>query len=800
MKYLAVFLTTCALLTLPLFAGAADWPQLHGPNRDRTSPDTGLNANWTANPPPQLWKVDLFGNGHGSGYAGPCVAGGTAYMVDRVGYNEVLRAIGLADGKERWRVSYLQKMFDFYGGSNCTPTFDNGRLYLEARDGQIICVDAAKQAIVWNVNLAKDLGGTAPPYGYNASVIVDGDNVIVQPGGPGHACAALNKLTGETIWVGGGDDIAGYTPVTAATFNGVKQYVCTGESSVFSVEAATGKRLWSIPSGLANNNSNATMPLVVGENRLFIAMSLSRPCAVYDITPDGPKQVWQNSNMLGGTNQPVLFNGALFGTGKQNGTQGELLCEDAATGKILWSQAGFVDANLIAVDGKLIVEDGNTGEVTLVKLTTDGYHALGKISGLGQKNQNYTPPVEADGVLLLRNFNTLAAYKLRADSADWPQYHGPNGDRTSPETGLNKDWNTTPPPQVWNVALTDGGYAGPAVAGGTLFIVDHQGPDDIVRALNLTTGAERWRTSYADKGQGGYGATQCTPTVYDGKVYTISRAGKVLCLQANDGTLVWQRELAKELGGSAPAWGYAMSAMIDGDWVVVQPGGRGKAMATLNRLTGDTVWVGGGDDIAGYATPIVATLNATKQYVGYGQTTVFGVDAATGRQLWSVPWSTGPNANNPKADAPTPVNIGGTIFVTCGYDSGCALLDVTPQGAKIRWQNKEMMSAFNTPVLVDGVIYGTSDPGRLIALDPVMGKVKWSTPGFQKGGLLAVDGTLIVMDGSNGSIAMVQTATDGYHELGRMAGLGGESWTAPILADGMLVVRNKTTLAAYKLK
>jgi outer membrane protein assembly factor BamB len=793
MKHFPVYLATCLLLALPRFACAADWPQFHGLNNNRTSSDTGLNANWTTNPPPQLWKVDLFGNGHGSGYAGPCVAGGTVYMVDRVGYNEVLRAIGLTDGKETWRVSYLQKTFDFYGGSNCSPTYDNGLLYLEARDGQLICVDAAKQAIIWNVGLVKDLGGTAAPYGYNASVVIDGDRVIVQPGGKGHACAALNKLTGETIWMGGGDEIAGYASVAVATFHGVKQYVCTGKNSVFSVEAATGKQLWSIPTALGDNS---TMPMVIGENCLFIAMGRDHPSAMYNITPDGPQLVWTNSNILCNTNDAVLVNGALYGTGKPNGTQSELVCEDAATGKILWSQAGFVDGNLIVVDGKLIVEDGNTGEVSLVKLSKDGYQSLGKIPGLGQKDQNYTPPVEADGVLLLRNFNTLAAYTLHTATTDWPQFHGPNGDRISPETGLNKDWNANPPQQVWQIALTDGGYAGPSAADGTLYIVDHKGGNDVVRAMSLATGHQIWEASYAAASPGGYGASESTPTISDGKVYVISRDGKVVCLQASDGKLVWTRDMVKEMGGKTPGWGYAMSVAVDGERVIVQPGGTEKAVVALNKATGEIIWAGGGSDGAGYATPIVATLNNVKQYVCFGATTLFGVDSATGAQIWSIPWKYQPLVN-----APTPIIIGGSaVFITSGYGAGCALVDVTAQGAKIRWQNKDIQSQFNTPVVVDGLLYSTSDTGKLVAMELSTGKVKWSNAFAAKGGLVAADGTLIVLDGSKGAVVMVQTTPDGYHELGRMVGLGGESWAPPIIADGRLVIRNKTTLAAYQLK
>jgi outer membrane protein assembly factor BamB len=397
------------LLTSALLAGAADWPHINGPNSDHTAPDTGLSSDWKANPPTQAWKVVLSD----AGYAGPCVVGGTIYIVDHSAAQDILRAIALADGKEAWRLAYPQSIKYPFGGSNCTPTYDNGVLYIETRDGQVLCVDIAKQSIVWNVSLIKDLGGKLPEYEYNASVTVDGDAVIVQPGGPGHACAKLDNLTGKTLWVGGGDDLTGYAPVTVATFNGVKQYICVGLNSIFAVAPDTGKQLWSVVPIKSSNLSNATTPLLIGENRLFIASGFGRPCFVYDITPEGPNEVWTNSDIISNSNQPVYINGAIYCTHSKNlSNSGELVCEDAATGKVLWSHPGMAEAGLVAVDGKLIALDGSKGTITLVKLTTDSYQELGTLPGLGGQ-MNYTSPIVADGMLIVRNDKAMAAYRLK---------------------------------------------------------------------------------------------------------------------------------------------------------------------------------------------------------------------------------------------------------------------------------------------------------------------------------------------------------------------------------------------------
>jgi outer membrane protein assembly factor BamB len=233
---------------------------------------------------------------------------------------------------------------------------------------------------------------------------------------------------------------------------------------------------------------------------------------------------------------------------------------------------------------------------------------------------------------------------------------------------------------------------------------------------------------------------------------------------------------------------------VDGPALILVAGGPEAVVVSVDKGTGRTLWKGGGTDGAGYAPPVAATLGGRNGYVIAALTTIRAVDAANGQTLWTFPW-----VNQWKVNAPTPVVAGDTVFVTSGYDRGCALLD-GKTGRKI-WENREISSHFSSPILHEGCLYTTSDPGRLVCMDVKTGKVKWSQPGFEKGGICAADGILIVQDGKNGNLAQVAISPDGYQELGRMkAPLGGQSWTAPILASGRLIIRNKEQLACLDLR
>ncbi|MCE5216823.1 PQQ-binding-like beta-propeller repeat protein, partial [bacterium] len=174
-------------------------------------------------------------------------------------------------------------------------------------------------------------------------------------------------------------------------------------------------------------------------------------------------------------------------------------------------------------------------------------------------------------------------------AADWPQFRGPNADGIAPDTGLNKDWAQKPPKVLWRLPLGDGGYAGPSVAKGLVYVIDHEGKQDIVRALKLDTGEEAWRFAYDDTDRNNYGFSRSTPVYSDGMLYTISRMGWVHCLKADTGEKVWAKNLIADFHGKKPQWDYSMSAKIDGDRLIVMPGGDGGSLLVLNKATGEKI-------------------------------------------------------------------------------------------------------------------------------------------------------------------------------------------------------------------
>ena len=389
---------------------------------------------------------------------------------------------------------------------------------------------------------------------------------------------------------------------------------------------------------------------------------------------------------------------------------------------------------------------------------------------------------------------SFLAFWASASAADWPRFRGPDANGFSKETGINKDWNNKKPELVWKVSLGDNGYAGPSVADGKVFILDHKGANDVVRAFDLATGKQVWEFSYPDTAKDVHGFSRATPAFDNGKLYTFSRNGVLNCLNAADGTKVWSRDLVADLKAVPPMWLMAVSPVIDGDNVIVQAGGAQATIVVLDKATGKIIWNAGNGDATGYATVTIATIGGKKQYLVLTGQHLVSYDPDARKELWSVPFS-----NERKINGAMPVVIGDTVFLTSNYNIGSALVKVADGKAEIAWQNNDLRGRFNTPLLNDGCIYGIGE-GFMVCVDPKAGKTMWKQPKFDSGGLIGIDGVIIAMDGKEGDAVMVQFSPEAYKEMGRFKPLGGQSWTPPIVADGKLIVRNTKEMACFNLK
>jgi outer membrane protein assembly factor BamB len=393
---------------------------------------------------------------------------------------------------------------------------------------------------------------------------------------------------------------------------------------------------------------------------------------------------------------------------------------------------------------------------------------------------------------------------LRAD--DWPGWRGPERTGVCAEKGLLATWPKEGPKLLWSVSGLGGGYASPAVVGGRIFVMGSKDGDEYVRALSVKDGQPLWAVKIGKVGKNtgpNYPGPRATSTVQAGRLWTLGSDGDLVCLQTDDGKLVWRKHLQRDFNGRRSTWAYCESPLIDGELLICTPGGPDATMLALARDTGKLVWKTAKEDAntAGYASAIVAQAGKRKLYVQFIGSGVIGVNAATGKLLF---WY---RRNVGAVSAVTPIYHDGHVFATAGglgSAGGDALLRLveTDSGieAKQVYLHRDLMTFHGGVVRLGEYLYGTGN-GGLVCLEFRTGKVKWRHRSIGQGSLLAAGGRLYLR-GTQGQMALLEASPEGYREKGRFSQpqrTRFATFAHPVVANGRLYLRDDDLLFCYDI-
>ena len=379
--------------------------------------------------------------------------------------------------------------------------------------------------------------------------------------------------------------------------------------------------------------------------------------------------------------------------------------------------------------------------------------------------------------------------------ADWLHYRGPAMNGISSE----KDWNAQlPATALWKAELGTG-TASVTVSGERVFSMGNVDGNDVVVCLDAKTGKRVWRHQFPiDLDPKMFeGGPRSTPTLDGGRVYTVSHPGDLWCLDAASGKKIWYKHFQKDLRGRRPEWGYAGSPTIEGNVVLVDVGGKGASTVALDKTNGSVVWKSG-DDEAGYASPVVATIGGKKTIVIFKASHLVGLDASGGKELWRTEWKTSYDVN-----AATPLVLGDRILISSGYGHGAALIGINGGKADEIWKNKKLRAHFNSPVVIQDAIYGIDGDaggGNLVCLDVATGAQKWIEKTVKGGSLISADGKLIVLT-EKGELVIADASPAGFHAISRAPAMSGRCWVQPVLSGGRLFLKNNAgNLVCYDLR
>ncbi|QDU74746.1 Outer membrane protein assembly factor BamB precursor [Bremerella volcania] len=443
--------------------------------------------------------------------------------------------------------------------------------------------------------------------------------------------------------------------------------------------------------------------------------------------------------------------------------------------------------------------------------------------------------------LILTFFVASFGFSASLMANDWPQWQGYHRDAISQETGLMKTWPSGGPELAWRVTGLGGGDSTPSIADGRIFGMSNRGEDEVVWALSEKNGEQLWVTKLGPAYQQDMPQSKegpgCTPTV-DGKLlFVMGMAGNVACLSVEDGTLVWQRDLKEDFGGTIPRWSYRESPLIDGEKMIVTPGGNKATIVALDKRTGKTLWQsktqqeeaqpmkeepreepprggergrgrrgfsrGGPRPDAAYASAIAIDFGGQRQYVQLTAKALVSVAADDGQLLWKYDRP----ANAMGINCSTPIYHDGLVFAASAYGNGggAVQLNKTDDGtieAEEVYFTSNMQNHHGGMIVVDGCLYGANGGnggGFLACLDYQTGEVLWRERSAQKGALAMADG-LLYLRTEDGTVLLIEPNQEEYVEKGRFEQpdrTDSPAWAHPVIANGKLYIRDHDLLLCY---
>jgi outer membrane protein assembly factor BamB len=399
---------------------------------------------------------------------------------------------------------------------------------------------------------------------------------------------------------------------------------------------------------------------------------------------------------------------------------------------------------------------------------------------------------------------------------DWPQWRGPERDGRAAGESIRTDWSRRPPGLLWMVDGMGQGYASVAVVDGTLYTTGNDRQGQKVVAVDAASGALLWSKAVTDRPpQHSYPGARCTPTVDEDQLYVVTSDGSIACLARSDGEVLWQKDFAREWRGKLMSdWGFSESPLLDEDAVICTPGGDGALMVKLDKQTGKELWrtavpenaLAGRRTTAAYSSPVVSHAGGVKQYVQMTGGGLVGVNAETGKVLWTY----GRVANG-TANIPTPIPVDDYVFASTGYRTGAALLHLTADGrggvrAKEVYflDGNEFQNHHGGMVRYGEYVYAGNGHrnGFPTCLNWKTGDIVWGGKARGAGqGSAAVTGLAghLLFRYEDGTLALIEATPEKYDLAGtlRPEFQEGKSWSHPVVVDGRLYLREQDKLMCY---
>ncbi len=378
---------------------AADWPGFRGRLRDGIVRGVRINTDWSARPPVLLWRQPI-----GPGWSSFAVLGDLFFTQEQRGEDEMVSCYNLHNGALVWQHGEQARFWESNGGAGPrgTPGISGNRIYSFGGTGILTALQADNGQTIWSHNAAVDVNAKTPMWGFSSSPLLLDDKVIIAAAG---SLIAYNADTGEPRWsVPAAGDC--YSSPHEFKINGMTQVVLQHKAGIIGVNPSDGKRLWEH----SWSGEPIVQPTMTTDGDLLVSVSDRSGVRRLTITPKGEawsvQERWTSLAIKPYFNDSILHNGFLYGFDGPS-----LSCMDIQDGQRKWKGGRYGRGQIILLsDQDLLIVLSEKGEIALVDASPDQFVERGRIPGIKGKTWNH--PVLIDDILLVRNAQEMAAFRL----------------------------------------------------------------------------------------------------------------------------------------------------------------------------------------------------------------------------------------------------------------------------------------------------------------------------------------------------------------------------------------------------
>ena len=405
---------------------------------------------------------------------------------------------------------------------------------------------------------------------------------------------------------------------------------------------------------------------------------------------------------------------------------------------------------------------------------------------------------------------TLTLVLFISSNAQEAQWRGPDRNGIYPGTGLLKQWPKNGPEMIFQVGDLGGGYSSPILSGDIIYITGKKNEQDFLSAVDLK-GNILYQVPYGKAWDETYTETRCTPTLDGDRIYLVSGKGEVVCLNAENGEIIWSVNAHEKYQGELHRWGLAESPLVVDDKVLYTTGGKVASVVAFNKFNGEEVWkTRSTDDYRAYVSPVLYDNGKVRLIIAVTANYILGIspdDGSISTQYKYLPDD--PNAQRGATNnTNSPLIKDDEIFISKGYDQYGVMLKMSDDGKSFKelWRSSILDTHHGHYVYVGDYLYGTNwlsnAKGNWICLDWKTGELMYEQEWITKGSIITADGMLYCYEERSGNVALVKPDPEKFDIVSsfQIKSGSGPHWAHPCIGDGKLLMRHGDVLMVFDIK